>query len=76
MKDTSEIERIRMRRTKLSRALAILSEISKAPELIPVEDHSETITTLERKKKLDWGNPRRERNQDSKRKEIWFRRRY
>ena len=55
VKDTSEIERIRMRRTKLSRALAILSEISKAPELIPVEDHSETITTLEKRRNLIGG---------------------
>lgn len=55
VKDTSEIERMRLRRSKLSKALVILSDISRAPELIPVEDHSETIATLERKKKLDWG---------------------
>jgi hypothetical protein len=55
VKDTSEIERLRARRVKLSRAVGVLSDIAKAPEMIPMEDHSETINMLERKKKLDWG---------------------
>jgi predicted ATPase len=55
VRDTSEIERLRARRVKLSRAVGVLSDIAKAPELIPMEDHSETINMLERKKKLGWG---------------------